>query len=511
MITCRPHFRGLPDLTDPTSGKTPADRVNAAFECFAVDRFAEGHAALDEALRLDPSFLRARWLAMQCPRAPAPATAADIEAFKANWRDGVAWFERLDLGPAGIRAQVPGCLGSTTPFFLHYLGECSDDMRRYGAMVHRLMSSLDRGLPKRPIVRKRRRIVFCTMLLNANTVSRLFVPLVERLDRNRFELHVLHMSGGDNPWARRAARCGTVHAGPRAAIDWRNLLARLDADVVVYLDLGMHPMTQLLSSIRLAPVQAALWGHPVTTGLPSMDCYLGPDAFEPANGQSHYSERLVRLPGSGHALDWPASPPAPLDGVRRDTEGGLEILCPQSVFKLMPAQDDAFARVLEALPEARLHLVPHHREHVRDWLRERMRPALAARGVDVDTRVVLHGLMPLERFLGLAGSCDFAIDSLGWSGGMTALDLLPLGLPIVALEGECMRERQTAAMLGHLGAPELVATDVDGYVARATRLARDAAWRAGLADRLRRNAPMLYDADTTTQAFSEFLATVQPA
>ena len=498
-------------MTDQPSGRTAADWVNAAHEHFAVDRFADGHAALDEALRIDPALLRARWLAMQCPRAPAPATAADIERFKADWRAGVAWFEQLDLRPAAVRAQVPGCIASTTPFFLHYLGECSDDMRRYGAMVHRLVSALDRGVPVRPIVRRRRRIVFCTMLLNENTVSRLFVPLVERLDRNRFELHVLHMSGGDNPWARRAARCATVHAGPRAALDWRNLLARLDADVVVYLDLGMHPLTQLLSAIRLAPVQAALWGHPVTTGLPSMDCFLGPDAFEPANGQAHYSERLVRLPGSGHALEWRADPPAPLEGVRRDPAGSLEILCPQSVFKLMPAQDEAFARVLEALPEARLHLVPHHREQVRAWLRERMRPALAARGVDVGSRVVLHDLMPLERFLGLARSCDFAIDSLGWSGGMTALDLLPLGLPIVALEGECMRERQTAAMLAQLDAAGLVAADVDGYVALAGRLGRDAAWRADLAARLRRNAPVLYAADATTQALGEFLATVQPA
>lgn len=494
-------------MTDPT----PASWVNTAYEHFAADRFAQGQAALDEALRLDPAFLRARWLRMQCPHAPAPATPADIEGFRRKWREGVEWFERLDLRPESVRAQVPGCIASTTPFFLHYLGECSDDMRRYGAMVHRLVSSIDRGRPRRPIVRARRRIVFCTMLLNQNTVARLFVPLIERLDRERFDLHVLHMSGGDNPWARRAAGCTTLHAGPRPALEWRNLLGALDADVIVYPDLGMHPLTQLLSSIRLAPVQAALWGHPVTTGLPSMDCFLSPDAFEPPHGQAHYSERLVRLPGAGHALERPAAPTLPSGDIRRDAPGSLELLCPQSVFKLMPAQDVAFARVLQALPRARLHLVPHKREHVREWLRDRMRPVFEAHGVDIETRLVTHGLVPLDRFLALAANCDFALDSLGWSGGMTALDLLPLGLPIVALEGECMRERQSAAMLAQLGAGELVAPDVDRYVALATRLGEDAAWRDDLAARLRRNAPALFDAGATTRAFSEFLATAQPA
>jgi len=497
-------------LTELTRASTPAAWVDAAYRQFAVDRFAEGQAALDEALRLDPAWLPARWLRMQCPHAPAPETPADIEGYRRKWREGVAWFEQLDLSPPHVRAQIPGCIASSTSFFLHYLGECSDDMRRYGAMVHRLVGAVDRGLPARPIVRRRRRLVFATTLLTQHTVARLFVPLVERLDRNRFELHVLHLSGGDNPWARRAARFATVHSGPRAPLEWRNLLARLDADVITYLDLGMHPLTQLLSSIRLAPVQATLWGHPVTTGLPSMDCFLSPDAFEPPHGQAHYNERLVRLPGSGHALEWPDTVPEPLAGIRRDEPGSLELFCPQSVFKLMPAQDEAFARVLQALPQARLHLVPHQRDSVRDWLRERMRPAMAAHGVDVDTRVVLHGLMPLDRFMSLARACDFALDSLGWSGGMTALDLLPTGLPIVALEGDCMRERQSAAMLQQLGAGELVATSVDQYVEIATRLGRDAGWRDGLAERLRGNAGVLYDADATAEAFARFLATVQP-
>lgn len=510
MITCGPLPAVPPALPDPTSARTAADWVNAAHVHFASDRFADGHAALDEALRRDPSFLRARWLRMQCPRAPAPATDADIEAFRRQWREGVAWFEQLDLRPASVRAQLPGCLGSTTPFFLHYLGECSDDMRRYGAMVHRLVSSFDRGRPRRPIVRARRRIAFCTTLLTQHTIARLFVPLVERLDRARFDVHVLHLSGGDNPWARRAATFATVHAGPRPALEWRNLLGGLDADVLVYPDLGMHPLTQLLSSIRLAPVQAALWGHPVTTGLPSMDCFLSPDAFEPADGASHYSERLVRLPGTGHALERPAVPDAAPAGIRRDVPGSLELLCPQSVFKLMPAQDEAFARVLQALPQARLHLVPHHREHVRDWLRDRMRPAFAAHGVDIDARLVTHDLMPLDRFLALASQCDFALDSLGWSGGMTALDLLPLGLPIVALESGSMRERQSAAMLALLGAGELVADGVDAWVALATRLGRDAALRGELAARLRANAPALFDAGSTVAAFEDFLATTQP-
>src|SRR5690606_26993507 len=121
-----------------------------------------------------------------------------------------------------------------------------------------------------------------------------------------------------------------------------------------------------------------------------------------------------------------------------------------------------FARILAALPGARLHLIVHQHAHVRDWLLQRMRPQLQAHGVDPG-RLVVHPFLPLPQYLGLARACDLALDTLGWSGGMSALDLLGAGVPIVAVEGRLMRQRQTAALLRLLDAGELVAADVDDY------------------------------------------------
>ena len=39
------------------------------------------------------------------------------------------------------------------------------------------------------------------------------------------------------------------------------------------------------------------WGHPMTSGLPTIDAFLSADAMEPPDAQDHYSEELVRLPG----------------------------------------------------------------------------------------------------------------------------------------------------------------------------------------------------------------------
>jgi predicted O-linked N-acetylglucosamine transferase (SPINDLY family) len=479
-----------------------------AFEQFSAYDFPAGHAALAEALDADPGFLPARWLAMQYPPAMPFADDAEIERFRATWAAGLEYFEAIDWVSPQARAHVWGCIGSHTAFYRHYLGDSPvEEMRRYGALCTRMMAALDPGMPPRPMRSGRRRVAVVSAHLREHTVARLFVPLVERLDPARFDVHVLDLDPRDDDWNRRVQRTGSVHRGPRHAVAWRRLLGELAPDVILHTDVGMHPLGQGLAALRLAPVQAMLWGHPVTTGLPTIDWTLSPDAFEPEHGERDYTERLLRLPGLGHGLEAAAE----VARAPRREAGGIEILCAQSIYKLLPAQDALFARVLAALPGSRLHFVPHPDLAVGARLRERMRPACAALGVDVDARVVVHALLPHAAFLALAASCDFGLDSIGWSGGMTALDLLPRGLPTVTWPGRTMRSRQTAGLLALAGVPDLVAADDDAYVAIASRLGADADFRRDCSARLVAAAPRLADTTAAHTALADFLATVEPA
>lgn len=489
-----------------------ASSIDWALECIAGYRFREAHEALAEARRREPGFLAASWLAFQYPLDPSPLNDTDLAAFLQRWREGLATFEALDFRAPGMAAQVWPCVGSATPFYLHYLEDAIPEMRRYGRLLARMMAVLDPGMMPRAMRQGRRLIAVVSAHLREHTVSRLFLPMFEALDRNRFELHFLDLDPGSAAQQARVAAAGARHAGPRTAIAWRQLLGQLQPDVIVYPEIGMHPMHQGLAALRLAPVQVSLWGHPVTCGLPTIDHALVPDVLEPAEAASHYHEALVRLPGLGHGLA--AAAPRSADeapaGVRRETPGSVEILCAQAAFKLLPTQDRVFARVLRALPGARLHLTPLVPDEQVLALRSRMRPVLEREGVDLDARVVMHSLMPLHQFQALAAACDFGLDTIGWSGGMSALDLLPQGLPIVALDGPTMRSRQTAALLNWLGLPELVARDLDDLVRAATELGSDADRRDDFRRRLRERAPRLFAQPETQRAFAEFLATVEP-
>lgn len=482
------------------------DWMALAFEEFSAYRFPAGHAALERVVQLAPGFLPAHWLRFQYPPDVAPASDAQAAQYRARWSAGLKAFESLDFMDPRWRPQVWGCIGSCTAFYRHYLGDAVlDEQRRYGALLARMMAALDRGDPPRPLRPGRRTVLFCSPYLYQHTVARLFLPLIEALDRERFDLHCLHFGSDDDAMTARARAAAEFHGGPREAPDWRRLIGELQPDVIVYLDLGMHPLTQALAALRLAPVQAVLWGHPVTTGLSTIDYVLSPDAFEPANAEAHYHERLVRLPGFGHGLEAP--PPL---AVTPASSGPLELICAQSIYKLLPAQDALFARILAALPEARLHLIPHPEPEVRDWLRERMRPAFAAHGVDADQRVVMHGYRPLDEFRALAAGCVLNLDSIGWSGGMSSIDLLQLGLPTVTLPGATMRSRQTAALLRCLDVAELAVDSEDAYVELAIALARDPARRQALSARIQAGLPRLYQREQVAAALGEFLAGCQP-
>ena len=116
--------------------------------------------------------------------------------------------------------------------------------------------------------------------------------------------------------------------------------------------------------------------------------------------------------------------------------------------------------------------------------------------------------MPLADYLALARRCDLGLDTLHWSGGMSSIDLLGQGLPIVTLAGDLMRGRQTAALLQRLDAAELIASNPDDYVERAVALAADTPRRQALSARLRANAARLYGNDDAVAGFAQFLATV---
>ena len=467
------------------------------------DDLANARDAFAEAERRDPRTLRAaigRALVL-----PMVAESADaMRAARVTYSEGLAALERTL--PARAKAMSFDTVQDEvrwTNFLLAYQGEDDRALQaRYGQLLDRMLQPLVPRLPDRPSRGSRIKVGFASAFFRDGTAGRYFERWITDLPRDAFEVYVYHLVPGLDALGKRiAGRADHMRHLPRARPSQITLHILADAlDVLVYPELGMAAVTFALAASRLAPVQCAGWGHPVTTGLPHIDVFFSSDCMEPADGASHYSERLVTLPGIGTRYAPPDAQPGDREAIGLPRDAPL-LLCPQSLFKVHPDNDALFARVVDAVRDGVLVFF----EGRDASLTAKFKARLARSGI-ADDRIVMLKQRSHEAFLAVNAACDVMLDTLRWSGGNTSLDAIASGLPIVTLPGAFMRGRQSAGMLQTLGVPELVASDVEDYVGKAVAIATDRAYRRELSRKMAQNRDRVFDDAAPIVALTEFLA-----
>jgi CRISPR-associated protein Csy1 len=398
-------------------------------------------------------------------------------------------------------------------FYLPYQG--GDDrplQSRYGDFLRRVLAPrlprfYERGERRRE---GRIRVGFLSHFFYNSVVSRYFGSWITDLDRDVFEVFVYYtnetMADDTKRIASRAEAFRHLAGRPLHWIATQVLEDKLD--VLVYPELGMHPETVALAALRLAPVQCASWGHPVTSGLPEIDWFVSSQEMEPDDAQSHYREQLALVPGFGTRYERPAGAGPGSRGDFGIPEDRHAYFVPQSLFKIHPDNDALFARVLERDPRGVLVLFPSSREELTRAFKERLGSAFAERGLDFDARTVFLRFVPHATYLRINELCDVMLDTLHWSGGNTGLDALASGLPLVTLPGRFMRGRQSAAMLRLLGTEELIAANSDEYVEKAVAIGTTRDCRDELSRRIVAGHGALFDRSEGVAGFARFLEQV---
>ncbi len=398
-----------------------------------------------------------------------------------------------------------------TNFYLAYQG--GDDkalQSRYGELIRRV---LDPVAPQWLAPRKRRnaggriRVGFLSYYFYNCTAGRYFSSWVTKLDRARFETFVYYTNEwvADDTRAIAAASDHFRHLPGRSIEALAQRAIADDLDVMVYPELGMHPDTFTLASLRVAPVQVAGWGHPNTTGLPEIDWYLSSEAMEPEGAQAFYSEKLALLPGLGTRYAMPAGA---AQGDRSDfglPDDRTLYLVPQSLFKIHPENDPLLAAVAASDPKALLVFFASPHDAITLTFGTRLAAALKPHGLLLEDRAVFLPYMSHGQYLRVNELSDVMLDTLHWSGGNTSLDALAVGLPVVTLPGRFMRGRQSLGMLRTMGLEELVATSAEDYLAKAVRIANDREERSELSGRIRDAGPALFERDEPIRALESFL------
>jgi protein O-GlcNAc transferase len=185
------------------------------------------------------------------------------------------------------------------------------------------------------------------------------------------------------------------------------------------------------------------------------------------------------------------------------TGGRPALLCLQNLIKLQPSFDAVLARIVQRT-NATLVLFEHSAGQSMRF-RRRFARAFAAVAVDIDTQLRIVRALPYAEWLGGVAAATLVLDTPGFSGGVSSLDAISVGTPVVAFAGDSARARQTAAMLKFVDVPDLIAADTEEYVRLAVALFADETRRAELRRRLLANASRLFDNRDAQVHLQEFL------
>lgn len=477
-----------------------------------LGRWREARSVYAEASAAHPASLRsALGEALTLPQ--VYSSVGDLQSCRDAYSDGL---RRLAQLPAErFRKPVQQLLQDIrwSNFILAYQGRNDVELQsHFGGLIHATVSA---GAPEwltlspRPVGKRARiRVGFVSHFFYDCTVGRYFSPWALGMDRSRFDVFVYYTNDAISPITRRVREAATVFRHmPEASVLKLAERIRDDAlDVLIFPEVGMYADIQALASLRLAPVQCAAWGHPTTTGLPTIDWFLSCELMEPADAKAHYRERLALLPGLGTAYSRPESP---VEATRADLglpEGKNLYLIPQSAFKLHPDNDALITAVLAADRNGAGVLFAGDAPGVIDALVSRLKPRFEQHSLSTRTDLVFLPAVAHDVYLAINKHCDVMLDSVHWSGGNTALDALSVGLPIVTMPGRLMRGRQSSAMLHLLGLDDGVVSTPQEYVQAAVGLGTDPARRRALRARIGDALPGFFDDPAPIRALNDLLA-----
>ena len=483
--------------------------------------YLRARALLVDAQKMAPKNERLRWHAAFMLPALMQDEASTQQAL-AHFEAALTVFEaRTDWHKASADELLDAIL-TTSIYDLGYLpGATLTLQKRFGQLIGEVVNSYIKPRtefkPKAArmdsaaeiIAPRKRRIGVISSYLRAHTVMRYFAGFISALcAHSDVELWIWYTGAALDAQSEelKAAAHRFTHVKTNVLSTISEILA-LDLDLMIFPDVGMDAQQQTFAAWRLARVQLALYGHPITTGLAQMDFYFSATALEPEHAQDHYSERLLLLPELGAAL---AAPKVITTRAHGDADhyAAANLLCVQNLAKLTPEFDLAIAEIL-AYSSASLTFIDRHPVLTERYL-ARLRPILSAHEVAF-ARIQVIPACDYPSFMQLLADADLVLDSPWFSGGASSVDTLSAGTPILAWESVFARGRQTGAMLQMLGLTELVASDKKDFVKKALAIISERDLQMRLRQQITENSHRLFGPAATQQFVREVLAVAHSA
>jgi predicted O-linked N-acetylglucosamine transferase (SPINDLY family) len=321
-----------------------------------------------------------------------------------------------------------------------------------------------------PSPERRLRVAYISADFRTHSAAYAFTSMLLDFDRKQFEVIAYSNSKNEDKLTETFKKSVTL---------WRNIAGLPDDEVAdlirqdevdILVDLSGHTAGNrlLVFARKPAPIQITAFGYAAGTGMEAMDVLLADEIFVPRDEVPLYAERVRYLPCAVSMFvsdDMPAPDTLPaLSG------GGITFGSFNRLVKLSGQTYLAWAEILRALPDSRLILKTHALDDA--GTRGRVSEHFIRAGID-PSRIILLGKTSREAQLAAFNRVDIALDTFPHGGGMTTLEGLVMGVPVVTLRWPTLTGRVSASILTTLGMQDWIAESQDEYVKLAIKKAAD--------------------------------------
>ena len=306
--------------------------------------------------------------------------------------------------------------------------------------------------------------------------------IIEKHDRSRFEVFGFSIQACDGtPFSQAFRASFDRFTDVSYSFPWEAARDIHAASIDILVDVTGHTPHSCLPvmACRPAPVQVHYLGYSITTGASFIDHLITDDAFLPPDLAALGTERAVYLPDSFLATTRAAIAEHPATRTEAGLPADALVLANfNHPCKLTP---DAFAiwmRLLHAHPRAILWLC--------DWLpaaTANLKAEAARHGID-PARLVFAPTVEHAEHCARLRFADLAVDCLTHGGGITSVDLLWCGVPLLTMAGDTPSSRLGATLSRALGATDLVVDSIAAYEGTAHALLEDPQRLASLRRRM---------------------------
>lgn len=333
------------------------------------------------------------------------------------------------------------------------------------------------------------RIGFLSSDLREHPVSYFAWPLLEHVDRERFELYCYSYfrAPEPSPLQRKIAEMVDVFRWhPEISDrDAAQMIANDDLDILFELGGSTHMNKLEVMAWKPARLCASWLGYPHSAGLSTID-YLLVDPFLSPPDPDLLVEKPLTMPHSWITMSEKAFPDGfSIDPVCPNRRNGyITFGTANNPYKYNLPMLRTWARVMKKVPHSRFIFV--RPEVGAAVVVNNLKRAFAAEGISgdrIEFRPIDGGHMPHYNDI------DITLDTFPQTGGTTTCEALWMGVPTVTLVGEALFERLSYSILQNVGLGDLCATSAEQFVDIAVALAADTdrlqSLRTGLREKIR--------------------------